>query len=162
MSGLVVDENLKAQVKNFENTIKNEVESGNAECAMNQTSLRHFFVPAIEDGGSNLYTRELTVPKGMSFTGMLHRHQHMVFLMKGELLIVSEQGKKHIKAPYTWVAPSGAKRAFYALEDSILTNVHLTSHIGENQLEQIEEEVTAPTYSDMGLPEPDLKTLLEK
>ena len=159
MSGLVVDENLKAQVKHFENTIKSEVESGNAECAIDQTSLRHFFVPAIEEGGCNLYTRELTVPKGMSFTGQLHRHAHMAFLMKGELLVVSETGKKHIKAPHTWVTPSGAKRAFYALQDSILTNVHLTSYLGEENLEQIEEEVIAPSYTAMGLDEPDLKIL---
>jgi hypothetical protein len=112
VSGLVVDENLKAQVKNFENTIKNEVESGNAECAMDQTSLRHFFVPAIEDGGSNLYTRELTIPKGMSFTGMLHRHQHMVFLMKGELLVVSEQGKKTHKSTLYMGCPFWSKTSF--------------------------------------------------
>jgi len=160
VSGLVVDENLKAQVKNFENTIKNEIESGNAECAMSETSLRHFFVPAIKEGGCNLYTRELTVPKGMSFTGQLHRHAHMVFLMQGEMLIVSEKGKKHVKAPYTWVAPSGTKRAFHALQDSIVTNVHLTSHLGTGNLEQIEEEVIAPSYTSMGLDEPDLKILV--
>jgi hypothetical protein len=83
----------------------------------------------------------------------------MVFLMQGEMLIVSEQGKKYVKAPYTWVAPSGAKRAFHALQDSILTNVHLTSHLGEENLDQIEEEVIAPSYTSMGLDEPDLKIL---
>lgn len=159
MANLLVDDKLKAQVTNLENTIKKEISEGNATCAVDQTSLRHFFVPAIEEGGCNLYTRELTVPKGMSFTGQLHRHAHMVFLMQGEMLIVSEQGKKYVKAPYTWVAPSGAKRAFHALQDSILTNVHLTSHLGEENLDQIEEEVIAPSYTSMGLDEPDLKIL---
>lgn len=159
MSGLVVDENLKAQVKNFENTIKNEIESGNAECAMSETSLRHFYVPINEEYGCGTYTRELTVPKGMSFTGALHRHSHMTFLMEGELFVVSETGKKHIKAPHTWVTPSGAKRAFYAVKDSILTNVHLTKHLGEENLEKMEEEVIAPSYTAMGLKEPDLTIL---
>jgi|TARA_B110000090_G_scaffold52135_1_gene59485 quercetin dioxygenase-like cupin family protein len=162
VANLLVDDKLKAQVTNLENTIKKEISEGNATCAVDQTSLRHFFVPAIEEGGCNLYTRELTVPKGMSFTGQLHRHAHMVFLMQGEMLIVSEQGKKYVKAPYTWVAPSGAKRAFHALQDSILTNVHLTSYLGKENLEQIEEEVIAPSYTSMGLDEPDLKILLEK
>ena len=160
MANLLVDDKLKAQVTNLENTIKNEVESGNAECAMDQTTLRHFYVPINEEYGCGTYTRELTVPKGMSFTGALHRHSHMTFLMKGELLVVSETGKKHIKAPHTWVTPSGAKRAFYAVEDSILTNVHLTKHLGEENLEQMEEEVIAQSYTAMGLKEPDLTILL--
>jgi hypothetical protein len=66
-----------------------------------------------------------------------------------------------MKAPHTWVTPIGAKRAFYAVEDSILTNVHITQHLGEDKLELIEEEVIAPSYTSMGLDEPDLKLFLE-
>ena len=57
--------------------------------------------------------------------------------------------------------PVGAKRAFYAVEDSILTNVHMTKHLSEDKLQQLEDEVIAPSYTAMGLEEPDLKLFLE-
>jgi len=161
MGKLSVSDSLKASVTHLENTIEEAVDSGEAECAIDQTSLRHFFTDPIEEYGCGIYTRELTVPKGMTFVGKIHRHSHMAFLMKGELLVVSSTGKEHIKAPHTWVTPVGAKRAFYALEDSILTNVHMTKHLGEENLEQLEDEVIAPSYTAMGLEEPDLKLFLE-
>jgi hypothetical protein len=161
MSNLSAADSLKASVTHLENTIEKAIESGDAECAVDQTSLRHFFTDSIDEYGCGIYTRELTVPKGMTFVGKLHRHSHMAFLMKGELLVVSSKGKKHITAPHTWVTPSGAKRAFYAVEDSIITNVHITQHLGEDKLEQMEKEVIAPSYSSMGLDEPDLTLFLE-
>jgi len=161
MSNLSAADSFKASVTHLENTIEKAIESGDAECAVDQTSLRHFFTDSIDEYGCGIYTRELTVPKGMTFVGKLHRHSHMAFLMKGELLVVSSKGKKHITAPHTWVTPSGAKRAFYAVEDSIITNVHITQHLGEDKLEQMEKEVIAPSYSSMGLDEPDLTLFLE-
>ena len=151
---------LQASVVQLQDSIEKGIDSGLLESGEDASTLRHFFVPVTEEYGCGMYTRELTVPKGMTFVGKLHRHPHMVFLLKGELMVVSEAGRESIKAPYTWVSPSGAKRAFYALEDSILTNVHLTKTVGEDNLEIIEDEVISPTYTDMGLPEPDL-TLLE-
>jgi len=161
MGKLSVSDSLKASVTHLENTIEEAVDSGEAECAIDQTSLRHFFTPPIEEYGCGIYTRELTVPKGMTFVGKIHRHSHMAFLMKGELMVVSSTGKVHIKAPHTWVTPVGAKRAFYAVEDSILTNVHMTKHLSEDKLQQLEDEVIAPSYTAMGLEEPDLKLFLE-
>lgn len=157
-----IDKTLKAQVSNLENAINTAIDSGEAECAIDQSSLRHFFTEMQEEYGCGLYTRELTVPKGMVFVGKLHRHQHMAFLLQGELLVVSSTGKKRIKAPYTWVSPVGAKRAFYALEKSILTNVHITKHLTEDELSELEEEVIAPSYESIGLEEPDLSLLSEQ
>jgi len=155
-------ESLKAVVSSFESKIKEEVESGKKKCAINKTSLRHLYTDMNEDYGCGMYTRELTVPANISFTGKIHRQSHMTFLMKGELLVVSEEGKKHIKAPYTWVTPKGAKRAFYSITETILTNVHFTKHLGEENLDKMEEEVIAPSFTSIGLREPDFKILLEK
>lgn len=161
MANLSVADSLKSSVTHLENTINESIASGASECAIDQTSLRHFYTDAIPEYGCGIYTRELTVPKGMTFVGKIHRHSHMTFLLKGELMVVSSTGKVHMKAPHTWVTPIGAKRAFHALEDSILTNVHITQHLGEDKLEQMEEEVIAPSYTSMGLDEPDLKLFLE-
>ena len=153
MSGFL-NVSLRSKINNFEKSIEQEMASGRKKCAIDQTSLRHFFTEMNEDYGCGMYTRELTVPKNMSFTGKIHKQSHMTFLMKGELLVVSEAGKKHIKAPYTWVTPKGAKRAFFAIKDSILTNVHFTKHLGEENLAKMEEEVIAPSFTSIGLEEP--------
>jgi hypothetical protein len=39
----------------------------------------------------------------------------------------------------------------YAEEDTLWTTVHLTAHIGEENLIKIEEEVIAPNYNELGL-----------
>jgi hypothetical protein len=161
MQKLSVEESLKASVTHFENSLNEAIESGEFDCALDKSSLRHFFVPEVEQYGCGTYTRELTVPKGMAFVGKLHKHSHMTFLLKGALLIVSSSGKEKVEAPHTWVSPVGAKRAFYALEDSILTTVHLTKHLSKDKLPDIEDEVIAPSYTSMGLDEPDLKLFLE-
>jgi len=158
MSALAEKESLKAKVVSLEHSIESLIEDGQAECGIHQTSLKHYFIPPTAEFGCGTYTRELSVPKGMVFTGKLHRHSHMVFVLKGEFLVVSEAGKEHIKAPATFVSPVGAKRAFYALEDSTLTTVHLTKHSEEQDLGKIEEEIISPSYSAMGLEEPDLSS----
>lgn len=153
-----INKNLQAAVVHLEKELTDGIADGLYDCAKDQTSLRHFFVEPVEEFGCGLYTRELTVPAGLTFTGALHRHAHMVFLLKGELLVISESGKKHIKAPHTWSAPAGTKRAFLALEDSILTNVHLTKKCGIENLQEIEDAIISPSYKELGLAEPDLKT----
>ena len=157
-----IDKSLKASVTHLENTMEHLIESGNAECAIDQSSLRHFFTEMQKEYGCGLYTRELTVPKDMVFVGKLHRHSHMTFLLEGEMLVVSATGKERIKAPHTWVSPVGAKRAFYALEKSILSTVHITKHLTTDELNDLEDEVIAPSYESMGLEEPDLSLISEK
>lgn len=157
-----IDKSLKASVTHLENTMEHSIESGEAECAIDQSSLRHFFTEMQEEYGCGLYTRELTVPKDMVFVGKLHRHSHMAFLLEGEMLVVSATGKERIKAPHTWVSPVGAKRAFYALEKSILSTVHITKHLTTDELNDLEDEVISPSYESMGLEEPDLNLLMEK
>ena len=144
----------RAEVVSLENHLNKLIEQGKADCGLHQTSLKHYFIPPDPHFGCGTYTRELSVPKGMTFTGKIHRHSHMVFVLKGEFLVVSESGREHIKAPATWVSPAGTKRAFYALEDSIISTVHLTKHSEEQDLEAIEEETIAPSFSAMGIEEP--------
>lgn len=134
------------------------IASGEVENGEDQTELEHFFTPKIEDFNACLYARQLSVPAGLTFTGKLHRHPHIVCLIKGKMAIVSEDGRKVVSAPHTWAAPAGSKRAFHALEDSVLLNVHITT-IEDEDLDKIEEEVIAPSYSSIGLEEPNYKLL---
>ncbi len=105
--------------------------------------LKHTFAPGI-------YVREIFIPKGMTLTGKIHRHSHPNFLMKGEVIVVTEfGGKEHLKAPLSLISEAGTKRVVHAIEDTVWITIHATN---ETDLEKIEEYVIAPTYEDL-LPE---------
>lgn len=125
-----------------------------------QTSLTHHFTPTDEDYGCSTYARELFMPKGMVIVGKLHKKAHLTFLLKGTVLVVSENGgKQRLEGPTTFVSPAGVKRVFYVEEDALLTTVHLTKETKEEALDKVEDEVISPTYEAMGLEEPDLSGL---
>lgn len=155
----MTDLKMRASVSYLEAAIESLIDSGEVESSVDDSSLEHHFTPTIEDYGARLYARQCSVPKDMVFTGKLHRHPHIVSLISGKMAIVSEDGRKVVTAPSTWAAPAGSKRAFYALEDSVLLNVHITKIKDETDLDKLEEEVIAPSYSSIGLEEPNYKLL---
>lgn len=102
--------------------------------------LKHSFAAGV-------YVREIFIPKGTVLTGKIHRHSHPNFLMKGEVIVVTENGgREHLKAPLAMVSVAGTKRAVIALEDTIWITVHVTN---ETDLEKIEEHVIAKSYDDL-------------
>lgn len=101
--------------------------------------LKHSFAPGI-------YVREIFIPKGTILTGKIHRHAHPNFLMKGEVIVVTEfGGREHLKAPQSIISKAGTKRAIMALEDTIWITVH-SNPDDETDLAKIEEYVIAPSY----------------
>ncbi len=152
------DLKLRASVSYLEDAIASLIASGEAEDVKQDIPIEHHFTPNIEDFGARLYARQGFIPAGTTFTGKLHRHPHIVSLLQGKMAIVSEDGRKVVSAPHTWAAPAGSKRAFHALEDSVLLNVHITT-IKDEDLDKLEEEVIAPSYSSLGLEEPNFKLL---
>lgn len=114
-------------------------------------TLTHYFSPKDEKYGCCTYAREMFIPKGTLIIGKIHRHQHLNFISKGKVKVVTEFGTKYLEAPCTFVSEVGLKRAVYAEEDTIWTTVHLTQFESEKDLEKIEQEVISPSYEDMGL-----------
>jgi quercetin dioxygenase-like cupin family protein len=152
------DLKLRASVSYLEDAIASLIASGEAEDVKEDIPIEHHFTPNIEDFGARLYARQGFIPAGTTFTGKLHRHPHIVSLLQGKMAIVSEDGRKVVSAPHTWAAPAGSKRAFHALEDSVLLNVHITT-VEDEDLDKLEEEVIAPSYTSLGLEEPNFKLL---
>jgi hypothetical protein len=107
---------------------------------MNQVEIKpvHYFA----DG---LYAREIFVPKGVLLTGKIHRTEHLNIISKGDISVVTENGTKRIKAPFTMVSKPGTKRVGYAHEDTVWTTIHATKEV---DLEKIELELIAPTFED--------------
>ena len=102
------------------------------------TSLKHSF-------SEGIYAREIFIPKGAALTGKIHKNSCHIFLMKGDITIVSEEGKKRMKAPCYFVCKAGMKRIGYAHEDTIWVNIHGNSD-NTTDLVKIEERETANTY----------------
>jgi len=154
------DLELRTSIMKFEAMMMYGVEKGQIKDETDKTELEHFFTPTDDDYGCSTYARQLFMPKGMVVVGKLHKKPHLTFLMKGTILVVSENGgRQRLTGPLTFVSPAGAKRVFYIEEDTILTTVHLTKQTEEKDLDKVEEEVISPTYEAMGLEEPDLSGL---
>lgn len=132
-----------------EQGIKDRVASG--QLAPEDSPLKHYFSPVDEKYGCCAYAREILLRKGSLVIGKIHKHQHLNIISKGKVTVFTEFGKKELVGPCTFVSEVGLKRAVYAHEDTIWTTIHLTEHVGEENLDKVEDEVIAPSYGDIGL-----------
>jgi hypothetical protein len=154
----------RQKVVNLEMSMKDEISKGNLEDTMDSCTLNHYFSPVVDEYGCGTYAREMTIPKGTVIVGKIHKHAHINIISKGEVSVVTEHGKKYYTAPCTFVSEVGLKRAVYAEEETIWTTIHLTRHISEDNLDEIENEVIAKNYKEMGFvaSEEELNLLSEK
>lgn len=102
--------------------------------------LKHTF----SDG---LYIRQISIPKETFLVGKIHFHQHPVFLMQGEIYIVTEFGNQYFKAPHYFVTPPGIKRAAFAETDTTWITVHLNPTNTQN-LEELEKNIIAKNFNE--------------
>ena len=130
----------------FDLVKENKIENNLPDC-----TLTHYFTPMDEKYGCGTYARQMFIPKGTLIFGKIHRHQHLNFIMQGEVRVFTEFGTKEYKAPCVFVSEIGLKRSVYAIEDTLWVTVHMTKHLGEENLSKMEEEVIAPTYEELGL-----------
>lgn len=100
--------------------------------------VKHYF-------SQGVYARELFIPKGTVLTGKIHKFSQLNIMSKGELSVLTEDGVKRVKAPFTIVSPPGTKRIAYAHEDTIWTTIHGTE---ETDLEKIECEFIAQSEAE--------------
>ena len=141
----------REKVLYLENEMKKRIASGEIEDKLGDCVVTHHFSPIDPAYGCCTYGRQMFIPKGTAIIGKIHRHQHLNFIMQGQVSVSTEFGKQYFTAPCVFVSETGLKRAVLAEEDTIWVTVHLTKHYGEEHLDKIEEEVIAPTYNELGL-----------
>ena len=127
------------------------IASGAAKDTLPDCKLTHYYSPIDENYGCGTYARQMFIPKGTLIIGKIHRHQHLNFIMQGKVSVSTEFGPKYFEAQCIFVSEVGLKRAVIAEEDTIWVTVHLTKHLGEENLAKMEEEVIAPSYKELGL-----------
>jgi hypothetical protein len=101
--------------------------------------IKHHFADGI-------YAREMFIPAGAVLTGAVHKTNHMCILSAGHVRVATDEGPVDLQAPATLIAKPGAKRAIFALEDSVWTNIHATN---ETDLDKIVEELTESTAAEL-------------
>jgi quercetin dioxygenase-like cupin family protein len=127
------------------------IAEGKGKSTLSDCKLTHHYAPIDENYGCGTYARQMFIPKGTLIIGKIHRHQHLNFIMQGKVSVSTEFGPKYFEAPCIFVSEVGLKRAVIAEEDTIWVTVHLTKHLGEENLAKMEEEVIAPSYKELGL-----------
>lgn len=90
-----------------------------------------------------LYAREITIPKDVVLTGKIHKFEHLNFLMKGKISVLTEDGIKEITAPAVIPSMPGTKRVGYTHEETIWVTVHATDCRDESE---IEDKLTCSTH----------------
>lgn len=73
---------------------------------------------------NGLYIRDMQIPAGMRIVGKIHKHDHLVVLLHGEILVATEEGVVHLTAPQYFTSPPGVKRAAITLTETVWVTVH--------------------------------------
>jgi hypothetical protein len=123
--------------------LRNKIEQ--LEAAMFQMVEHQVHIEPVHHFADGTYCREITIPKGTTLTGKIHKTEHINIISKGDISVLTENGIQRIKAPCTIVSKPGTKRVGFAHEDTVWTTVHATN---EKDLEQLELELIAPTHED--------------
>ncbi len=96
----------------------------------------HHFAPG-------MYGREFSMPAGMLVVGKIHRHGHLMMVVKGRATVIDEFGRYEVQAGFVQTSRPGAKRVVLAHEDTTFVTVHLNP-TDTRDLEVIEAAHIAP------------------
>jgi quercetin dioxygenase-like cupin family protein len=104
-------------------------------------------IPVKHTFADGIYVRQMDMSKGQVVIGAIHNHLHLWFLLKGRLLINDNGEKIEYIAPCYTVSKPGARRAVYALEDSIFVNIH-KNPTNEKDIKKLEKELVSVTKKE--------------
>ena len=102
--------------------------------------LKHTFTDGI-------YIRQMSMKKDSFVIGKIHKHNHVWFLLTGEISVADENDTVDHVAPCYVEATAGSKRMIYAHKDSIWVNIH-ANPTNTQDLEELEELIIAKDYEE--------------
>lgn len=114
-----------------------ELQQSMLELRCDMPEAEHFFAPG-------MYGRRFCMPAGMLVVGKIHKHAHLMVVLKGRAEIVTEFGRDVVEAGHVSVSQPGAKRVVLALEDTVFMTVHHNpkdvEDLDEIEAQHIEDE----------------------
>lgn len=102
--------------------------------------------PLYHTFADGLYSREIHLPAGHVLVGKLHRHESMVYMLKGRVLVADENGSRELIGPVHFVSKPGVKRVGYVLDDVVWIDIHATK---ATTIKEAEKEIFVDSYEDM-------------
>ena len=105
------------------------------------------FLPLKHSFAEGLYIREIFMPKGILLVSRLHKNSYPSFILKGEVVMLTEEGMSHIKAPCYCISPAGTKRVLYMMEDTVWVTVD-SNPDNDINVERLENNITCESYSE--------------
>lgn len=87
--------------------------------------------------GDGWYAREMHVPAGVIVSGAVHRFINSNMLARGEMILASEDGLMHVKAPYYVVSPPGTKRIAQTMTDCVWVTYLATDERDPEKIEAL-------------------------
>ena len=138
------NEEIRSKILQFEKSIR-EIDSEKYEVYTDRDSEK--VCPLTHSFSSGIYVREIFIPAGMFVVWKIHKHDHPNFLLKGDVVVVTEDGIEELSAPMSMISKAGTKRALYAKTDLIWTTIHLNPTDTQN-IEELEEDIIASSYEE--------------
>jgi len=138
---------IRKAICDFEERMREAEVRGQLIDESNLYPVKHYFTDGV-------VARSMFIPKGSVIVGKIHRHEHLNFLTKGHVTVVTEEGgMEELWGGMILVSPVAAKRLLIAHEDTMWTVVHRSE--AKNPAE-LEEEVIAKDYSEFSSPQLEL------
>ena len=142
----------REKVLNFEQELLDSGLAYTGKEADKINPLKHSFA----DG---CYIREIFMPAGQIIVSKIHKKLHPYFILKGKVSILTDNGVKHLEAPYSGMTKPGTKRVLYIHEDTVFVTVSVTD---KTDIKEIEDEVIAKDFQDPLITKADLESLMKQ
>lgn len=114
--------------------------------------------PLVHTFINGLYVRQVTVPARILTVTKIHAVEHVFFLQKGTVSILTESGIISHTAPYQGVTKVGTKRIIYHHDEVIFTTVHPTN---KTTVAEVEAEIFAQDFEALNCSTPEEERLPE-
>lgn len=92
------------------------------------------------------YAREIILPAEHYTVSKIHRHQHFMIFLSGDVTIISADGRERIDQPCIKVSPAGSQRALYTHAETRIITIHVTD---ETDVQTIVDECTAMSFEEL-------------
>ena len=119
----------------------------------------HLTNPVKHSFADGCYIREIFNPAGELIITKIHKKEHPFFLLEGKMSILTEDGVKHLEAPYHGITKPGTKRIIYTHTNCVFVTVHATE---KKDIKEIEKDVIADNFNDPAISIEELKILTKK
>lgn len=141
MSNLTRKNNFRKNIDLFAKALANSPRASFGSDSNDVCPVTHSF----SDG---MYVREIFIPAGMWIVGRIHREDHPNFLLKGKVVVETEEGKVELTAPMSMISKAGTQRALYTLTDTVWVTVHLNPD-NKQDVDRIVDRISVLTYEEL-------------